>query len=130
MENMQPTIPEQPEFLTVKQAACYLNISPSCVYHLCTTNRLTHYKFGNGRGAVRIRRDDLLEMIQACRIEKQEHVATNGKHHESAKQTGYVLKHIDLRPKRECGAMTRAGTPCTRMTRDERCPQHQAGPSG
>jgi hypothetical protein len=45
-------------------------------------------------------------------------------------QTGYVLKHIDLRPQHACGAKTKAGTPCTRLTRDERCPQHQSGTKG
>jgi excisionase family DNA binding protein len=127
MENIQPDMPEQPEFLTVKQAARYLSISPSCVYRLCATNKLTHYKFVEGRGAVRIRREDLLDFVQRCRIEKQEYEVTNGKHQKPAKQTGYVCKHIDLRPQHACGAKTKAGTPCTRLTRDERCPQHQAG---
>lgn len=130
MESRQPNGSGEAEFLTVKQAASYLNVSRSCVYDLCAMNKLAHYKFGDGSGAVRIRRDDLLDFVQGCRIEKQEHEATNGKHQKSAKQIGYVLKHLDLRPKHECGAMTRAGTPCTRMTRDERCPQHQSCSTG
>ena len=31
MENSQPNLPDEPEFLTAKQAARYLNISQGCV---------------------------------------------------------------------------------------------------
>jgi excisionase family DNA binding protein len=44
---VQPA-PPGTEFLTVKQTAEYLNVSPSIVYRLCLTRRLSHYKFGEG----------------------------------------------------------------------------------
>lgn len=123
-ENSQPSLPNEPEFLTVKQAAKYLNVSQGCIYRLCTTNKLSHYKFGDGRGALRIKRSDLLEFVQRCRIEQRE---VNGKiEARPGKRPEYVFKHLDLRPNHACGGMTKAGTPCTRMTRDERCRQHQA----
>lgn len=125
MDNPQPTLPDEPEFLTVKQAARYLNVSLSCVYGLCKTNKLTHYKFGDGRGAVRIRRDDLLDMIRRCRIEKQEGETRTGERRKPLKPTGYVFQRLFVREKHACGATTSAGTPCTRMTRDQRCRQHQ-----
>lgn len=127
MDNEPTPLPPEPEFLTVKQAAKYLNVSQGCVYRLCTTNTLSHYKFGEGRGAIRISRTDLLEFIQRCRIEKQ--IGDDGTatpHRKPGQQTDYVFKHLDLRPQHACGGVTKAGTPCTRMTRDERCSQHQA----
>lgn len=126
METQQTSAADEPEFLTVKQAARHLNVSPSCVYRLCTANKLTHYKFGDGRGAVRIRRADLLDMIQDCRIEKEEIEARTGEGRKPMKQTGYVFTHLFVREKHACGAPTRAGTPCTRLTREERCRQHRA----
>lgn len=126
METPQPIAAEEPEFLTVRQAARHLNVSPSCVYRLCTANKLTHYKFGDGQGPVRIRRSDLLDMIQDCRIEKEEVEAGTDEGRKPVKQTGYVFKHLFVREKHACGETTRAGTPCTRITRDERCRQHRA----
>lgn len=126
MEPQKPGAADEPEFLTVKQAARHLNVSPSCVYRLCTTNKLTHYKFGDGRGAVRIRRADLLDMIHDCRIEKDKVEAGTGEGRKPVTQTGYVFKHLFVREKHACGAPTRAGTPCTRLTREERCRQHRA----
>lgn len=126
METQQPGAADESEFLTVKQAARHLNVSASCVYRLCAANKLTHYKFGDGRGAVRIRRAYLLEMIQDSRIEKEEGEARTGEGRKRVKQTGYVFKHLFVRQKHACGATTRAGTPCTRMTRQERCRQHRA----
>ena len=123
MDNDPTFLSPEPEFLTVKQAAKCLNVSLGCVYRLCTTSTLSHYKFGEGRGAIRISRTDLLEFIKRCRIEKRE---VNGSvESRPGKRPEYVFKHLDLRPKHACGGVTKAGTPCTRMTRDERCPQHQ-----
>jgi excisionase family DNA binding protein len=125
METQQPSVADESDFLTVKQAARHLNVSPSCVYRLCTANKLTHYKFGDGQGAVRVRRADLLDMIQGCRIEKEKNEAGTGRVRKPVKPSGYVFKHLFVREKHACGAPTRAGTPCTRWTRDERCRQHR-----
>lgn len=126
MEPPQPNAADEPESLTVKQAARHLNVSPSCVYRLCSIGKLPHYKFGDGQGAVRIRRADLLDMIQGCRIEKEEGEAGTSRWQKPVKQSGYVFKHLFVREKHACGAPTRAGTPCTRWTRDDRCRQHRA----
>lgn len=124
--NDPSSLPPEPEFLTVKQTAKYLNVSQGCIYRLCITKKLSHYKFGEGRGAIRINRAELLEFVQRCRIEERE---VNGRVEarpgKSGKHQEYIYKHLDLRPQHACGGMTKAGTPCTRMTRDERCPQHQ-----
>lgn len=125
METQLPNEADESEFLTVKQAARHMNVSPSCIYRLCSIGKLPHYKFGDGEGAVRIRRADLLDMIQGCRIEKEAGDAATGERRKPDRQTGYVYKHLDFRPKHSCGGITKAGTPCTRMTRDERCRPHR-----
>lgn len=122
MENPLPTLLEGPQFLTVEQAAGCLNVSPSCVYRLSVTNRLTHYKFGEGRGALWIGRDKLLAFIRGCLVEKRPDDAGTEERTKPRAAAGYGYKRLDLRPKHACGATTKAGSPCTRMTRDKRCP--------
>ena len=50
---------EQPELLTVKQAAARLNVSTDTVYQLCEAGKLKHQRVGNGRGTIRILPADL-----------------------------------------------------------------------
>src|SRR5262245_45675544 len=59
------------EFLTVKQTAVYLNVSASIVYQLCITGKISHYRFGEGRGAIRVKRTDLEKFIEQCKVDKQ-----------------------------------------------------------
>lgn len=123
--NPKLALPDQ-EFLTVKQTAKYLNISASIVYRLCITKKLGHYRFGEGAGAIRINRTDLTEFMQRCHIEERDgadHVDVTL--HRRSQQGIRVYKHLDLRDEHPCGAMTKAGTPCTLMTRDERCHLHR-----
>jgi excisionase family DNA binding protein len=122
-----PGVSDEPKFLTVKQSARRLNVSVGCVYRLCSTRKLPHYKFGDGQGAVRIARDDLLEFVRGCRVEKRDADAETGKpDRRTGARGGYVFKHLDVRPKHACGAVTKAGTPCTVPTRGERCCRHAA----
>lgn len=46
--------PNQPEYLTVAEAAKVLSISPHLVYQLCRCGRLRHERLGTGRGTIRI----------------------------------------------------------------------------
>lgn len=127
MEN--PPLPDEPEFLTVKQAAKHLNISPGCVYRLCITRKLTHHRFGDGRGAIRFRQQDLLDFISRCRVERlAPEPLSREDHRRHEKPSEYVYKHLDLRPRHACGARTRAGTTCKRMTEHDRSAQHQVRP--
>lgn len=114
------------EFLTVRQVAKYLNISQGSVYRLCAAKTLGHYKFGEGSGAIRISRTDLDEFTRSCRVEKQDaNVQTAISNRRSGTKINYTFKCLDLRPQHACGVMTKAGTPCTKLTRDERCGLHQ-----
>jgi excisionase family DNA binding protein len=120
-----PGVSDEPKFLTVKQSSRRLNVSVGCVYRLCSTGKLPHYKFGDGQGAVRIARDDLLAFVRGCRVEKGDADAETGKPgRRTGTEGGYDFKHLDVRPKHACGAMTKAGTPCTVPTRGERCRRH------
>ena len=51
--------------LTVKQVAERLALSPSQVYVLCNTGKLPHHRFGVGRGAIRVKEEQLALFIEA-----------------------------------------------------------------
>jgi excisionase family DNA binding protein len=108
-----------PQYLTVKQVAECLNVSPSLVYRLCDSGKLRHHRFGAGRGAIRVGRADLDEFVLSSRIDEQDDCPRRDHRPEPV-----VFKHLDLRPKHACGATTKAGTPCTVPTRGERCRRH------
>lgn len=118
--------PPVDQLLTVKQAAQFLNVSQSFVYEVCATNELSHYKLGQAGKSIRISRTDLDDFLRRCRVEKKEKRVLVL----SPVRSKYIPKHLDPRPQHPCGAVTKAGTPCTRMTRDKRCPQHQMGRNG
>lgn len=116
------------EFLTVKEAAKILNVSSSLVYGFCEQQRLGHYRFGHGRGAIRIKRSELMEFVKGCRVEEGAFAAPAPRSYVSAKPEPYVLKHLSLEPLPDlhpCGATTKAGTPCAVMTRKKRCHLHR-----
>lgn len=117
--------PSGTKFLTVRQAARQLNISPSLVYRLCETRRLRHFRFGEGRSAIRVDQADLDEYVRRSRIDKTETPPQAERPARRAKPSGgYVFQRLDFRPVRACGATTKAGTPCPMRTRDERCHMH------
>lgn len=55
------------QLLTVKEAADALKLSSGAVYALCNSGTLPHHRLGQGRGAIRIDRADLLAYIIACK---------------------------------------------------------------
>lgn len=113
------------KFMTVRQAARQLNISPSLVYRLCETRRLRHFRFGEGRSAIRVDKADLDEYVRRSRIDVTETQPDSERPARRAKPSGgYVFRCLDFRPIRACGAVTKAGTPCPMRTRDERCHLH------
>ncbi|MCA9028949.1 MAG: helix-turn-helix domain-containing protein [Planctomycetaceae bacterium] len=58
-------------FLTVREVAERLKISPSCVYQLVESGKLAHHRIGTGRGAIRISEDDLNNFLSATRKEAE-----------------------------------------------------------
>lgn len=126
MEDQPTARPEEPQFLTVKQAARFLNVSPSCVSRLYRTGTLSHFRFGNGRGPVRIARNDLLAFVRDCRVEKRGDAGASRRRERVTKPVEGIYEHLDLLPQHACGADTKVGTPCKRMTTNERCSQHSA----
>jgi excisionase family DNA binding protein len=126
MENNAQASQAVSEFLTVTQAASYLSVGKDCVYRLCVTRKLSHYKFGEGRGSIRIKRSDLIDYVERCRIEERDEEITIPIESRRRRCTKHpVYKHVRLGPEHLCGALTAAGKSCTRMTWDERCYQHQ-----
>jgi excisionase family DNA binding protein len=56
-------------FLTVKQVADRLCISPSQVYVLCNTGKLPCHRFGVGRGgAIRVTEEQLAQFIETSKF--------------------------------------------------------------
>ena len=45
-----------------------LNLSTSQVYALCSTGKLLHHRFGNGRGAIRVSEEQLAAFIETTRF--------------------------------------------------------------
>lgn len=52
-------------FLTVKEAAKQLNVSPNTIYALVSNRKLACNRIGLGRGAIRIAQKDLEAFLQA-----------------------------------------------------------------
>ena len=57
------------DLMTVKEVARRLRVSASLVYQLVDSGKLGCHRIGNGRGAIRIRPDDLANYLQVCRKE-------------------------------------------------------------
>lgn len=57
------------ELLTVKEVARRLRVSQSLVYQLVESEKLGCHRIGNGRGAIRIRPEDVTEYLENCRKE-------------------------------------------------------------
>lgn len=68
--------------LTVKETAERLKLSVGCVYQLIAERRLPHLRIGCGRGAIRIREEDLSAFLDTCRVQQHPRQA--------------ALKHIRL----------------------------------
>jgi len=58
------------ELLTVQDVAGILKVSKSLVYGLIASGKIPCHRIGNGRGAIRLRRDDLEQFINDCRVEQ------------------------------------------------------------
>jgi excisionase family DNA binding protein len=57
------------ELLTVQDVATTLKVSQSLVYGLIASGKIACHRIGNGRGAIRVRKDDLERFIDHCRVE-------------------------------------------------------------
>lgn len=86
---MQEPSADEVLLLTVKEAAVLLRISPSLVYGLVDSGKLPASRLGKGRGAIRIKKSDLLTYIEECRIPKSEARIVRPRRREQ-------LKHIKL----------------------------------
>ena len=55
--------------LTVQDVADLLKVSNSLVYNLIASGKIPSHRIGTGRGAIRVRRDDLDQYVRQCRVE-------------------------------------------------------------
>jgi excisionase family DNA binding protein len=125
-----PALPEQ-EFLTIKQTAKYLNVSAAIVYRLVELKRLVHYRFGEGSGAIRINRHELLAFINQCRVGEKPGAFHIDIDHLRTRQAPIVVKHLrfDTPKPHPCGYPTKTGSPCELLTTEERCHLHKNKPA-
>jgi len=79
--------PDQPNLLTVREAAEILRVSTSLVYQLVEARKLACHRIGGPRGAIRISTSDLKEYLAECRHDRQER---------SPKPPRPRLKHLRL----------------------------------
>jgi excisionase family DNA binding protein len=56
--------------LDVKQVAERLAISEASVYQLCAERKIPHFRFGTGRGVIRVREEDLVTFIESCKVDQ------------------------------------------------------------
>lgn len=56
--------------LTVKDVAERLSVSSSLIYQLVESGKLSVYRIGNGRGAIRFCPEDVQTYLDSCRSEK------------------------------------------------------------
>ncbi|MDZ4783986.1 MAG: helix-turn-helix domain-containing protein [Planctomycetia bacterium] len=54
------------------ETAELLRVSRSLVYQLIESGRLTAHRLGSGRGAVRLKKADLIRYVDSCRDEASE----------------------------------------------------------
>ncbi len=55
--------------LTVKDVAERLNVSPSLIYQLVESGKLSVHRIGTGRGTIRVSQSDLESYLAACHTE-------------------------------------------------------------
>jgi excisionase family DNA binding protein len=55
-------------WLTVKEAAVALGLSPSIVYQLAASKKLAHYKVGPNSGRIKFRPEDIAAYLEGCRV--------------------------------------------------------------
>jgi excisionase family DNA binding protein len=53
--------------LTVAEVAARLRMSRTCMYQLIEAGKLSCYRIGLGRGAIRISEEDLAAYVEGCR---------------------------------------------------------------
>ena len=78
------------KYLTVTQAALLLNICESVVYGWCG-NGLPHYRFGLGRGTIRIAEADLAAWVQSLKTQKGQETKKS-----PVPKCPIKLKHLEL----------------------------------
>lgn len=57
------------DLFTINEVAAILKVSKSLVYGMIASGKIACHRIGNGRGVIRIRRDDLEQFISQCRVE-------------------------------------------------------------
>lgn len=125
--NGSPSVLPEQEFLTVKQTAEFLNVSPSLIYKLCMEQKLDHYRFGDGDSAIRVDRNGLMEFIKRRLVKKEDASQEYDVDSRTGKRLPYVFEYLGGGPRRmrQCGATTKAGTPCKMLTEEDRCHLHR-----
>ena len=59
------------DLLTIHEVAAILKVSKSLVYGMIASGKIACHRIGNGRGAIRVRREDLEQFIADCRVEAE-----------------------------------------------------------
>lgn len=89
--------PSPIKLLSVQAVAEYLGVSRTCVYQLCSSNQIAHFRLGVGRGAIRFRKSDVDQYLNESKQvradgEQSDTTAKPSKGFVSSK----LLKHLRL----------------------------------
>ena len=91
MSHHEPSPQRQPSrMLSVKDAAEQLNVSPSTIYALISTGKLSCHRVGAGRGVIRISETGIADYLADCANQ------VSGARSEPAHRPVIRLKHIKL----------------------------------
>ncbi|MCA9092306.1 MAG: helix-turn-helix domain-containing protein [Planctomycetaceae bacterium] len=82
------------EFYSVSDIARQLKISLAAVYELCQSGKLSHFRFGKGRGTIRISTEDLQAFLVDSRRESSREISARRRVLDELQLR--PLKHIDL----------------------------------
>lgn len=75
------------QFLTVQEAARFLNMSKSFLYQLAANRKIACYRIG--QGAIRFQLDDLLAYLEQCRVEPEKQISRG------IQSTGTTFQHLN-----------------------------------
>ena len=91
MKNEQPLT----EWYTVNEIATTLKVSRSVVYQIIESGALTAHRIGNGRGTIRVAKEEFARYLESC-LQLPTQVSSSFAKRTRRDLTPQVFKHLDV----------------------------------